>query len=244
MCSRANAYGIGCILDLHGLPGGANGGNHSGTNSGKAELWNNQSFLDLAQKCIEFLASEAISMENVIGIQPCNEAAADAPGMYEWYDSVVCAVHSIDSSMPIIISDGWNLSKAVDWVLSKNCATSGQSGPIFIDTHKYFCFTDGDESPQEIISNIPQQLTELDGKEGNVSTCGAIQVIVGEYSCVFSDSSWNLKGSADRSGLVKEFGNAQSTRWQQRAGGSYFWTYKMVSIWTADFRLALCYSKF
>lgn len=30
-----------------------------------------------------------------------------------------------------------------------------------------------------------------------------------------------------REGLVWEFGLAQSRKWQQRAGGSYFWTYKM-----------------
>ena len=55
------------LVDLHGLPGGANDQDHSGTNSGKAELWGNQMNLALATRCVCFIVEQARSMEGVVG---------------------------------------------------------------------------------------------------------------------------------------------------------------------------------
>lgn len=79
--ARCASRGIGVLLDLHALPGGANNGEHSGTNSGKAELWGNRKNLDLATRCLLFIAKEAKNMEGAIGIQVVNEAEWDAKGM-------------------------------------------------------------------------------------------------------------------------------------------------------------------
>lgn len=67
----------------------------------------------------------------------------------------------------------------------------------------------------------------MDGKEGRVLEDGAVQAIVGEYSCVLADQSWELGGSIPKATLAQQFGNVQSQRYQQRAGGSYMWTYRM-----------------
>lgn len=67
---------------MHALPGGANGGDHSGTNSGKAELWGSKKNLDLATRSLLFVAHEAKNMNGVIGLQIINEAEWDAKGMY------------------------------------------------------------------------------------------------------------------------------------------------------------------
>jgi hypothetical protein len=91
------------------------------------------------------------------------------------------------------------------------------------------CFTaeDSRKSPQQITSEVWSKLGELDGKEGKVLSNGAVQVIVGEYSCVLADQSWQQSGGIPKAALVQQFGNAQSQRYQQRAGGSYMWTYRM-----------------
>lgn len=68
------------------------------------------------------------------------------------------------------------------------------------------------------------KLSELDGKEGSVLNGGAVQLIVGEYSCVLADEAWQ-RGNKEQ--LVALFGRTQSARYQQRAGGAFFWTYKM-----------------
>ncbi|TKA81583.1 hypothetical protein B0A49_00355 [Cryomyces minteri] len=229
LVSRARARGIGTLLDLHALPGGANGGDHSGTNSGKAQLWGDRHNLDLATRCLLFIAQEARSMDGVVGLQLCNEAEYDAIGMYAWYDSVIGQIAKIDDTLPLYISDAWNLGQALSYTNGKNRLINGAANPIIIDTHLYWAFTDADKAktPQQIISEVSAKLSELDGKDGSVVDHGAAQVIVGEYSCVLTEDSWTKANGADKSQLVVGFGQAQSQRYQQRAGGSYFWTYKM-----------------
>jgi hypothetical protein len=235
LISRARACGIGVLIDFHAAPGGANAGEHSGTNSGKAELWNNQSNLSLSQKCLEFIAGEITSgsMDGVIGLEVCNEAIWDAPGMYQWYDSVLAGIATLDPTIPVYISDAWDLGKAITYVKTKNTVTLGSSepatNPVCIDNHVYFCFTDQDKScsPQQILPLVSQQLGQMDGKDGSVLDSGAASVIVGEYSCVLNDATWSKGGNYDKSQLVGQFGKAQSQRFQQRTGGSYFWNFKM-----------------
>jgi aryl-phospho-beta-D-glucosidase BglC (GH1 family) len=228
LMSRLRAHSIGVLIDLHALPGGANAQEHSGTNSGRAELWTNSTNRALGVRCCEFLAQDARTGSDIAGIQLVNEAEWDAPGMYEWYDECIAAISNIDSSIPVIISDGWNLDKAIDWSLRKNSVKTSQN-PVIIDTHYYWAFTDEDKrkSPQQIIGEVWTKLDQLNGKEGSVVDRGAVQVVVGEYSCVLTEDSWAKSNGIPKEELVKQFGQTQSQRYQQRAGGSYFWTWKM-----------------
>ena len=230
LIQRLRTHSIGVLIDLHALPGGANDQEHSGTNSGRAELWTSDSNRALGVRCCQFLAKDATTGSEIAGIQLVNEAKWDAPRMYEWYDDCIAAISAIDPTVPVIISDGWNLNRAVDWSLDKNTANVSQpTNPIVIDTHYYWAFTDEDKkkSPQEVTAEVATKLTELDGKEGSVVDRGGVQIIVGEYSCVLVEESWNQCNSTSRELCVRQFGNAQSTRWQQRSGGSFFWTWKM-----------------
>lgn len=230
MISRCNSRGIGVLVDLHALPGGANGGDHSGTNSGKAQLWGNKSNLDLATRCLLFMAKELKNTDGVVGIQLVNEAEYNARGMYDWYDNVISQMGGIDNTMPLYISDAWDLGKAVQYINGKNRLNGGRANPIVIDTHLYWCFSDDDKkkSPRQIIAELPGKLNALDGHDGSVVDHGAAQVVVGEYSCVLSDDSWSKSGGESKDNLVKAFGQAESQRFQQRSGGSFFWTYRMV----------------
>ena len=63
---------------------------------------------------------------------------------------------------------------------------------------------------------------------------GVAQVITGEWGCMLGGNTWGRVKPEGREGLVREFGLAQSRKWQQRAGGSDFWTYKMD--WMEGFR--------
>jgi hypothetical protein len=212
------------------LPGGANGGDHSGTNSGKAELWKSKKNLELATRCLLFIAHEAQSMDGVVGLQLINEADWDAPGMYGWYDSVIGQIGGIDNTVPLYISDAWNLGPAVGYVNGKNSLHAGRANPIVIDTHLYWAFSDDDKkkNPSQIANEARSKLSELDGHDGNVVDKGAAQVIIGEYSCVLTEDSWAKAAAHEKDNLVREFGQAQTQRYQQRTGGSFFWTYRMV----------------
>lgn len=230
LVSRCYSRGIGVLIDFHAVPGGANPNEHSGTNSGKAELWHHKSNLELATRCLCFIAHEVRNMDGVIGIQLCNEADGDAPGMYEWYGKVIAEIGSIDNTMPLYISDAWNLGQAAGYSNGRNSLRAGMTNPIVIDTHLYWAFSDDDKrkAPQQIIQEVPGKLSGLDGHDGNVVDHGAAQAVVGEYSCVLTEDSW-AKAAGEKDRLVVEFGQAQSHTYQHRAGGSFFWTYRMVS---------------
>nr|POE88352.1 glucan 1,3-beta-glucosidase 3 [Quercus suber] len=228
LVQRCAARGIGVLIDMHALPGGANKGDHSGTNSGKAELWSSKGDRDLATRALLFVAQQVRNMDGVAGLQIINEADWDAKGMYDWYGSVIEEITKVDDCLPIYISDGWDLGKALSWIQGLNKVTS-RTAPVIIDTHLYWCFSDADKqkSPQQIADEVQHKLGALDGKDGSVIDRGAAQAIVGEYSCVLSEDAWKKGGGNPKDDLVRLFGQAESHRYQQRAGGSFFWTYRM-----------------
>lgn len=230
LISRLRMHSIGVLLDLHALPGGANSQEHSGTNSGRAELWTSSTNRALGAHCSEFIARDAQTGSDIVGIQLVNEAGWDSPGMYEWYDQCISAISAVDPSIPVIISDGWDLPRAINYTLGKNSVYAQKpTAPIVVDTHYYWAFTDDDKkkSPQEVTAEVSTKLRDLDGKDGSVNDRGAVQVIVGEYSCVLTEDSWAKCNEKSKEECVANFGHAQSKRYQERAGGSFFWTMKM-----------------
>ena len=229
LISRLRAHSIGVLIDLHALPGGANTQEHSGTNSGRADFWSDPVNRARGLRCCQFVAQDALTGSDIAGIQLVNEAVWEAERMYDWYDDAIAAISAIDSSIPVIISDGWDLSKAIDYTLRKNSIEPQFSAPVVVDTHYYWAFTDDDKSksPQQIIGDVDSKLSQLNNKEGSVVDRGAVQVIVGEYSCVLTEDSWAKANGVAKEDLVKQFGHAQSLKYQQRAGGSFFWTWKM-----------------
>lgn len=67
----------------------------------------------------------------------------------------------------------------------------------------------------------------MNGKTGTIWDKGEVETIIGEYSCVLDGKTWRQVPAEEKAGLVQHFGRAQSQKWQERTGGSYFWTYKM-----------------
>ncbi|SMQ50770.1 unnamed protein product [Zymoseptoria tritici ST99CH_3D1] len=229
LVKRCHDRGIGVLVDLHGLPSGANGGDHSGTDSGAAQLWTSQPDKSLATRCVCYIVHELRCVDGILGVQIVNEAEANASGMYEWYSSVLAEVSKVDSTMPIYISDAWNFGQAVTWVQQKNRVQEYRKNPVVIDAHLYWCFSDDDKrkTPQQITAEVGTRLMELNGKSWSVLDRGAVNAVVGEYSCVLADESWSQSGGVSKDELVQKFGIAQSTYYQRNAAGSFFWTYRM-----------------
>jgi hypothetical protein len=237
LCTRLNAAGIGVLIDFHALPGGANPDIHSGTSSGSAALWGNSQNLTLARSCLLFLGHQIFSgaVPGCIGLQLCNEAISNAPGLYDFYTDCLTALSEIDPTLPIYISDAWDLSTALKWCATQNkVATVGTSAPVIVDTHRYYCFSAANkaQSPSQIIASISNELSEIPSIAGHVMDSGAAAAIVGEYSCVIDPASWALAPTPGQSGpgqdaLIKQFGQAQSAQWWSRSAGCFFWTAKM-----------------
>ena len=193
LVARARSYGMGVLIDMHALPGGGNNEAHSGSGSGKAEFWSSRKNMELGKRALVYIAEEVKNgLEGVIGIQLVNEAAWEAKGMYAWYDDVTEAIGRVDSSIPIYISDAWNLTKALEWANKRHCLKGGPMNPVVVDTHKYYTFSEEhrSKSPQELISSVGGALEQLDGRSGSLADRGEGQVIVGEWSCVLDGKTW------------------------------------------------------
>ena len=229
LCETLYAVGIGVLLDFHSLPGGANDQDHSGTSSGKAELWGNRGYLELAKRGVIFMAGEVKRgrVRGCLGIQICNEACWGAQGMWEWYGDVVRAVREVDVGLPLYVSDGWDLRRGLEWCARVN--REGMGCPIGVAVPKYFFFTEADnkESPNQIIQRVGSEMGDVLAGIGNVVEKGAVQVMVVEWSCAMSGETWTRAGEEDRIELVRRFGRAQNEQWRKRAGGAFFWTAKM-----------------
>ncbi|EXJ95904.1 hypothetical protein A1O1_01029 [Capronia coronata CBS 617.96] len=246
---RCIAVGIGVLIDFHAVPGGANHETHSGTSTGRASLWGNSDNLALATRCLSFMATEVTRdpglAAGVMGIQVCNESIIDPPGMYEWYNEVIQRMSAIDPTLPIYLSDGWDLGRAVRFTRAYNNTdtntATGHKCPVVVDCHKYWTFDEKDTSRSagEIIEQIKtQELHELEDPNltGDVfAHQAAVGVYIGEYSMALAPQTWDRSGAGagtDPNGTVKDnlmrqFGNEQSRKWQHRATGSAFWTFKM-----------------
>jgi aryl-phospho-beta-D-glucosidase BglC (GH1 family) len=231
ICAKLAGLGIGVLIDMHALPGGANKDSHSGTSNPTAELWGNSSNLNLAKRSLLFVAREiaAGKIPNCTGLQLCNEAAWAAKGMYDFYGDMLREIAAIDTSIPVYISDAWKLDTALEWAAKQNSLNSG-TNLVIIDTHKYYTFDEKHKSkaPQEIINLLPEALAALNKYSGNVHDNGAAPIFIGEYSCVMDTRTWTRVSEDQKEGLTQRFGQCQCDQWHNRACGSAFWTLKMA----------------
>lgn len=223
---KAQCYGIAVLVDLHGLPGGANGNDHSGTTSGKAELWDSKRNIDIALDVLEFAASDLAHVDNVCGIQVVNEAPYehDLSKQKSFYRKAITKIREVNKDIPIVISDGWDLNRWVEFVAKEEERVGSAKDPqtigVVIDTHVYRCFSDADKAkaPDQLISEASGCVQKHDNAD----------VLVGEYSCVLDGSTWGrLPSGVSREAKACEYGQRQFQCFAQNArAGSYFWTYK------------------
>lgn len=217
---------ISVIVDVHGLPGGANKSGHSGESGGSGSFWKDDKAQISMAKLAGWIANDLKKYENIAGIQVVNEADFADPAKHQatYYAACVTEVRKSDKLIPVIISDGWWPDQWVKWVQDEQ-GDDGYIG-VVVDDHVYRCFSDSDKGKS------PQQLT--DDLNGDVLTNltdngNGVDFIVGEWSCVIDQKSWDKVGDANRDELVKKYGQAESQIFTQRSSGSYFWTYKFQS---------------
>ncbi|CEP61185.1 17-beta-hydroxysteroid dehydrogenase-like protein LALA0_S02e08636g [Lachancea lanzarotensis] len=216
---KAAEYNIGILVDIHGVPGGANGDAHSGeSNNGQASFFTTSDFVSsVVDDIVPFIAKDLCQPnENVIGLQVINEAAFSDSAKPEkkFYSKVINAVLSVDDTLPVVISDGWWPQQWADWLDENNLANS-----VVIDSHVYRCFSDSDKQKTagEIVNDLPQSV--------NLSNDKA-DYMVGEFSCVLDGQTWD-KTKESREEWVRKLGQAQVGVFQDKASwGWFFWTFK------------------
>ncbi|CDH14840.1 related to Putative glucan 1,3-beta-glucosidase [Zygosaccharomyces bailii ISA1307] len=216
LTATAGGHDIGVLVDLHGLPGGANADSHSGCTISTASFFHNSGYINqVVNEILPFIAKDiCVNNENVIGLQIVNESVFDnkASGQKSYYLKAVKAIQNVDSTLPVVISDGWWPQQWADWVQKHGLATT-----VVVDSHVYRCFSDGDKakSAQEITGELSKTLNFPKDQA---------DYMVGEFSCVLDSKTWDMT-HGDRQKLVQTFGNteisvfAENTSW-----GWFFWT--------------------
>lgn len=218
--------GIGVLVDMHGLPGGANNLDHSGELCEHgANFWGDVDAQLAMSKAFAWLVLDLSVYDNFIGVQLCNEAehmdSCKKQGLF--YGSAINAIREVDPTIPVVISDAWDPNQWAKWVQDQQLGNNTIG--VIVDDHIYRCFSGLDHNclPKEIISNLGN--TVLNDLPANGR---GVDFMIGEYLCVLDGQLW-LKGDSQshRDELVVEYGQAQSIIFSQRAKwGSFFWTYK------------------
>ncbi|CCE65680.1 hypothetical protein TPHA_0M01060 [Tetrapisispora phaffii CBS 4417] len=216
LIDKANSYQIGILIDLHGLPGGANSAAHSGSINQPPTFFDNNKFKSLViDNILPFIVKDVcINKQNVIGLQIVNEADFNekAVNQKDYYIRAVSKIRNLQPTLPVIISDGWWPDQFSNWVKDNNLVSN-----VVIDTHIYRCYSDSDKS-----KNANQIISELKDSI-NIPADGA-DFVVGEYSCVLDEQTWQ-KTSGDRGTIIKNFGLEQNRQFKIKSSwGWFFWT--------------------
>lgn len=216
LISKAAENDIGILIDVHGLPGGANTDAHSGCRNDSATFFSHSSYVDkMVNDILPFICRDVcVKSENVIGLQIVNESVFDnnAKGQKKYYSHAVAAINQIDPGLPVVISDGWWPDQWADWVQQENLTTS-----VVIDSHVYRCFSKEDKSKDanRIIKDLPGSINWPKDRA---------DYVVGEFSCVLDEES-SKKTSGNRDEWVKKLGQCQTKAFDNSASwGWFFWT--------------------
>lgn len=217
LIGKARAYGIGILIDIHGLPGGANTGEHSGFKNDSVKFFSTSKYVQkMVKDVLPFIVNDVgKAYENVVGLQIVNEAIFDnnANDQKKYYQSAIKKIASIDNNFPVIISDGWWPQQVSDWLKQQNLDKNA-----IIDTHVYRCFSDADKSKtaRQLIDSLPQTV--------NLPKNDA-DFLVGEFSCNLDEQTWNRSRDKDRQAYIKEFGLKQAQVFNSVSSWGYiFWT--------------------
>ncbi|KAG8534079.1 uncharacterized protein KY384_000922 [Bacidia gigantensis] len=250
VCRRSKERGLGVLLDLHALPGNANGRDHGGTGDGVAGFWEDTdrgvSWRPGGREAVKFLMGEVVEekVKGVVGVQVINEAPHwswerdGEGGLGGWYESVLKDLEKEGlSGVPVYVSDGWDTQRAVDWSRKYNRVDiereAGNGGKgyvagVVVATSKYFCFSDADKAApaRGLIENIEKEAEGIEKMGGNVTDHGAGQVVVTEWSCGLHPTSFAGCDDHKQVEVRKRFGATQARLWREKVGGAFYWTGK------------------
>ncbi|EIN08135.1 glycoside hydrolase [Punctularia strigosozonata HHB-11173 SS5] len=229
----AYRHGIGVLLDLHAAPGKQNHDSHAGT-SNNPKFFSNKKHMHHAVHVLEVLLSQVKAfcnsrsppLPNVVGIELLNEPQPNGnhKALENWYTDATRALRSIDSTIPIVLSDCWWTENYVNYV------ASAKTPLLVIDHHLYRCFTSGDAATP--VSQHIQNLSDTNaGTPKQFAT--AVEklesagggLIVGEWSGALNPKSLEGLGS-NESAAKRDYVKAELDLFERLCSGWFFWTYK------------------
>lgn len=227
---KAQQYGLGVLVDLHGCSGNQNNDAHSGTSSGKTGMWNSKKNLNSTREALLFLVTYLAPLPHCVGLELMNEPANNDK-LGGWYESTIQQLRAIcGPDFPLYISDAWD----TQWY----AAYPSQKYPrefLVVDHHLYRCFTEqdrnlsGDQHAQALLHGpFRQEFASWAGEKARRN------LIIGEFSAALDNHSYPA-GCDDREKdrQRRVFLRAQLDLFEQYCAGWFFWTLKKGNGWDA-----------
>ena len=211
------------MVDLHAAPGKQNNDAHAGT-SDRANFFGDKHNQNCTIRVLKSLVEAIIRIgtDNIVGIELLNEPHPPSDNVLQkWYTEAICAVRSLNLSIPIYISDCWHLDAYAEFI-----SHHASSGPLVLDHHLYRCFTSSDihtsvqdlsRSLSDPSASFPQALARAVEKIGRAGA----GVVIGEWSAALNPGS--LGGVPNEQ---MEFVKAQLSLYERLCAGWFFWTYQ------------------
>jgi len=263
----AEKYGIRILIDLHSVRGGQNGFDNSGT-CGLCTWHKHPEYVEETLQLLEKLARRYRDRPGLLGIGPINEPAnwnimnMNLQRFKDLYPERVAESEAVPDDflekfylevyrrlrpiLPqdtvIVLSDQFNLSR---W---ENFMPADQYPGVWLDAHKYLCFSEGTMVYEE--ENVDSTQSAYSAAAGNIRGGLVLDnylrlirdaflsdvkraamfhpVMVGEWCLV--QNMEEIKNSTDEEEirrLYRALADAQIAAWDEVEGGAY-WSYRVT----------------
>ncbi|KAE8228861.1 hypothetical protein CF326_g6187 [Tilletia indica] len=194
------------IIDLHSLPGGQNGYDHSGRLG--QNLWaSNQTYFDRSLKIVETIATEFSKPEYlgaVIAIEPVNEPMTNNTRVDEYYKASHHLINTISSSTIVTLLDDGGPQNLDSW---RNRAHP--RAMTAMSSHPYLMFSD-----EDILLNRTDKVAKICdmGKQYQNFHQQEMYLVVDEMTPAFTDCAINVNGRGKGSRYDGTFPGAKGRR--------------------------------
>lgn len=220
----AKKHDIAMIIEVHTVPGGANGYDHGGRLNQTDWLGNdtNESrTIDLLRELSKEFSKDEYS--TVTGISLVNEPNGDRDKIYDFYKRAYDAVRNpadgVTSPLMVVIGDAFQNPATSDYWNNKMNPPRFQN--VMMDTHVYSIFDDNSVS-QTLAQRIGYWCSLRDGFKKSTKH---LYQIVGEWSPAFTDCAPRVNGRFKGARLDGKFpGSKYHASCRGKSGNSKNWS--------------------
>ncbi len=212
----AHQYGIGVLLDLHGVSGSQNGRDHSGK-VGPREWYRQRSHRDHTHRALAELALRYRDHPALWGLELVNEPMDwRVWNLWEFHRAAYRQLsYLLKPGTRIVFHDGY-----VPWLFRGTVRSRGDV-PVVMDTHLYQCFF-----PWDLRRGFAAQLEKARRRQRLVRWLSRKHpVVVGEWSAGLGAKALSSDGPDARRAQQAAFVAAQLEGYRESVAW-FFWSYK------------------
>lgn len=227
----AALYGLGVVLDFHGLQGSQNGQDHSGQ-VGKVRFYRPGN-RHQALRTLEHMCKTYGAHEQLLGIELINEPKVRwfLWRLLRYYDKAYSlAEKHLRPDVKIIVSDGFKPLR-----MARALSRRGYGHRLVLDVHLYQVFGKADQhlTAEQHIYKVEREWSEL------LTTLSQyLPVLVGEWSAALPATAYAGHGKSEQA-VTGQYFKAQQICFDAGSWAHSYWSYKAPGGGVWDYRSGL-----